>query len=253
MKTPFAAIAIAPLVFLVCAAPTFASVEQNDLVTLTRPSSLHGTSGGEFLATVTDNDSNPNDGNEAFNTFCVEINEHISLGGTYRVASVGQTTVATGSTLGSFAAWLYTNYLDNNLGIVVDTDKEANTIQIGIWKSMGYLGTVGNSFNGINSTPIGTNWTSSLLTTFENAYAAAIAGFSWAGGATDNYGNIGSYTGQIQIMNLVTNPGNVNSQDQLFRNPTLPPPGTAPAPEPISLITWSLLTASIVMLGRRSR
>jgi hypothetical protein len=250
MKTRFATVAVALIVSLVGSLPVFASVQAGDVVKLTRPAPLHGTSGGEFLAEVDNNDVDALFNNGSFNTFCVQLSENISLGSSYKVLSVGTTTVSGGVQLGSFAAWLYTSYLNNGLGIVVDTQQEANTIQIGIWKSMGYLGNIGNSFSGINTTPIGTNWTSSLLSTFESAYAAAIAGSSWTGGAADNYGNVGVYTGDIKIMNLVTIPGNANAQDQLVRIPT-PPGGGAPVPEPMSMVVWSFLALCVAGVSRR--
>jgi hypothetical protein len=262
MKTHLAAAAAALVLCISAPVASFASVQAGDLINLSRQGGVdYGTSGGEFRAlqdSISDADTALDDGE--FRTFCVEIGEHISLGSTYKVLSTGLTTKQTGSTLGSFAAWLYSAYLDNTLGITVDTHAEANTIQIGIWRSMGYLGTssdLPNPFGGINSSPIGaagSNWSSSLLATFDAMYAAAIANFSWGGGTPDAYGNIGTYTGQVQIMNLVGTGASVSHhQDQLFRDPGINNPPPPFVPEPMSFLVWSMLAMCVGTLGMRRR
>jgi hypothetical protein len=92
-------------------------------------------------------------------TFCVEISETISFGTPYTVTSATNTvTVNSGKTLGSFAAWLYTQFLKPTLGAGTglttipgfggDLSQDANAIQYGIWKSMGWL-------SGVTDTSLG--------------------------------------------------------------------------------------------------
>src|SRR3972149_1980443 len=153
MKSFFSAAAIALLVFSASAAPASASIATvNDQLKFYRGL---GTNGGIFhVDNLTTNgpSSSPYD----FDTFCVQISEHIILGSeTYRVASITDHTVLGNVPLGSFAAWLYTKFLDGAISILDNQD--ANAVQVGIWRSMGYL------LSGDNTSPVGSNYDGSLL------------------------------------------------------------------------------------------
>jgi hypothetical protein len=256
MKTLLAAAAAALVVCLATSIPARASIEfaaQNDLVI------LHdgpGNNGGIFYVDVVGSSSSPLIGGYDFPTFCVEITEHISLGSQYKVNTISNTTVLTGKTLGSFAAWLYTEFLKPYQGLGagisglsgwVSDNAHANAVQSLIWKSMGWTPT--QIAGAMVTTP-----DAAFITVLENAYAGDLL---WTNGASpDAYGNRGTYTGKIAIMNLIgPYPGSTaNAQDQLVYDDTIhgpPPPGAVP--EPISVVVWSLLAVCVggSILGRQ--
>ena len=187
-----------------------------------------------------------------FPTFCVEIEEHITPGSsnTYFVDNVSDTTVSGNKKLGSFAAWLYTEYLEAvtspaaaGLELVSNwgtTASHANAIQRGIWLSMGY------SISDADGAIDGSGYDSAFFGSLFQAYKDS----AWSDTATHNVGNDWNYgyvTGQVAIMNLTngTVRGGSKAQDQLVINPELPPGGGAPVPEPMSLLVWSLFAVCI--------
>jgi hypothetical protein len=226
MKSSLSAAALALVVFSAIAVPARASivVAAGDDVKLYRGP---GNSGGVFYVDVLGEgvSTSPYD----FDTFCVQLSEFISLGGpAYDVYSITKSTIAGNVSLGSFAAWLYNEFLDG--GIAIANNQDANAVQVGIWRSMGYLG------GGDATSPVGANYDAVLLASLDTAYAADAA---WAAQAVDINGN---KTGNISIMNLKTLSGD-NAQDQLVRMP--PPPGNTPVPEPLSIAVWSLLAMCV--------
>jgi hypothetical protein len=199
-----------------------------------------------------------------FFTFCVEIKESISFGTPYKVYNSNATvTINTNKTLGSFAAWLYTEFLKPVLGVGPgitaiagwggNLAKDANAIQYGIWKSVGWDDGPG-ALNG-NSGRFGGALGSYDSTFLQNLLSAYAADTTWTGGASaDANWNRGTEIGGVRIMNLVTlkSDGSIkhNYQDQLVWNP--PPPGSQePLPEPMSFLVWSMLAMCVGTIAMR--
>ena len=159
-----------------------------------------------------------------FDTFCVELTEHISLNTKYYVSAVSQTTHDTNKVLQPQAAWLFTQFIDGLgvsdwsatgiAGFAYDA-MHANALQLGVWRGLQTPWTdaqiVGNS-----------NWTSSYITgTLEPILNNWLANFtadlnsgSWVG------------TGDVAIMSLnkldrYGNPKPETAQDQLVLIPGL--------------------------------
>ena len=254
MKSFLSAAAIALVVFAVSAVPAGASIvefaqDEDNVI-------LHdgvGGNGGIFHVDVVSPNriSSPLINGYDFDTFCVEITEHIILGSTYHVTDISTQTVLTGKNLGSFAAWLYTEFLepalsgglglspilgDSSIPFSASVAADVNAVQKGIWKSMGWS----------DSQISGALTTTPDPTLYSNLQAAYAADTDWTGfAAADANLNQGTYTGNIAIMNLIgPNGSTVNAQDQLVWDDTIhppPPPGTSPVPEPLSVVVWSLL------------
>ncbi len=233
MKSLLATVA---LLVVVCAnaLPASASVEVavGDKLNLYRG---HGTLGGEFYVDVLDQGSAltaPYD----FGTFCVQLSESVKVSTgtsastgtkhTYEVLDISSST-NDGATLGSFAAWLYTMYCDNpamiaagDVGSVVK-NKIGNTLQAGIWLSMGY--TLPSNFANYA--------TSATLMAWHSAYVDDVTNNVWGtnpGGTFDaSTLNFGTYTGDVKIMSLGTryssgrHAGEIKTynQDQLVKMP----------------------------------
>ena len=235
-----------------CASIEFAEV--NDHVI------LHdgpGSRGGLFYVDVVGKSSSSSTYNGSspyydFPTFCAEITETFNPGSEYNVSNISNMTVLTNKTLGSLAAWVYTEYLKPVLGVGPgitgiagwggDAAQDANAIQYLIWKSLGWDDT--GSFGGVLG-----SYDSTFLTNLKSAYAADV---SWtASAAEDSNWNRGTYTGSVAIMNITGPvPGDGNAQDQLVWIP--PSGGTFPGvPEPISGIVWSLLAMCAVSVNAR--
>lgn len=234
MRSLLAAVLVALVSFAVVCGPARASiVVPGDDIKLYRGP---GTSGGLFYVDVLGKGATttPYD----FGTFCVQLSEYITLGATYDVYSVTKNTVSGGVPLGSFAAWLYTKFTMGAISIL--NDQDANAVQIGIWRSMGYLS------GGDGTSPIGGNYDALLLGTKTGPLAGTLTyqyynDLAWTGAAAiDANGNKGTYTGGVYIMNLKGLDGS-NAQDQLVRH----------MPEPISFLVWSLLAMCIAGCGRR--
>jgi hypothetical protein len=85
-----------------------------------------------------------------FDTFCVELTEHVKFGTTYYVNSISSRTDQGNNQLGEQAAWLYTQFLDKNSTKLVGFDFsspasaneqdraniQADALQLGIWQGM---------------------------------------------------------------------------------------------------------------------
>lgn len=238
MRSLFAAALVALVASLALSVPARASIQvvPGDDVKLYRGP---GTSGGVFYADVLGKGSSvsPYD----FSTFCVQLSEYISLGATYDVYSITKNTVSGGVPLGSFAAWLYTKFLAGGISIL--NDQDANAVQVGIWRSMGYLP------GGDGTSPIGGNYDALLI---GSRVAPAVGtltyqyynDLAWTGvAAIDANGNKGSNTGDIWIMNLKSLDG-ADAQDQVVQIPHMP--------EPMSLVVWSFLAMCGIGLSRRA-
>lgn len=210
------------------------NIAQNDNVVLSRASNgpNSGQIGGAFEVKVYSDDNNDNIhvGNtpkDSFTTFCVELTKTISLGTTYNVnaidplknSSPGSPNLTTGF-LTAEAAWLYTQFLDNN---AAEFDNE-NNVQYGIWIGMGYDPTAISNL--VQST-----WTAPVLA---NAVSAVNGWFSSQSLADWKLANPTGFGG-IQIMQLGI--GNVDNQDQLVRLVN-PEPVMTPTPEPTTLAIW---------------
>jgi hypothetical protein len=211
-----------------------AFVVPGDLVQLTYPSPQAGSPGGIFVATI-----NPGPSSYSFETFCVQLNEFISLGTTYEVISVTDHTVSGNYPLTDYVAWLYDNFLDGSLNGFTHTGADANALQLAIWEQMGFT----DSF--IQS-DLGAGWF--------NAASTTLASKTWL--ADFNAASMSGWTnpGNIKIMNLgEVNSGNANRQDQLVR---IDAPGNAPpeAPEAASLAIWGVLASvAAVRFGKHLR
>lgn len=227
-----------------------ASVQIGDFVKLTRGSN-HGTGGGAF-----DVDDLNDPGTLDFKTFCVEITEHISLGSTYYVYDIsnhndkngGPSNGSANRTLGTTAAWLYTQFRQGDIVLTDPNTTTArnleNAMQLGIWRGMlngsnvGYtnadiLAAVGGQ-SGWNG---GISYIANILDPILNGWFTSLAAdyATWqAHGAT--------YTGGVQIMNLKTSPTGAYAQDQLIWE-DIPGQTQLDAPEPATLAVWSGLAA----------
>ena len=262
--------AIFVLLVVICAhaLPASASVEVavGDKLDLYRG---HGTLGGEFYVDVL------NKGSETslfdFGTFCVQLSEYVNVSSetgtkyTYEVVGIGLSTMPSGSnsaTLGSFAAWLYDMYSSNPAMIATEDmgstfkNKIGNTLQAGIWLSMGYALPAGfDVYSYANS---------SLLQQWHNAYLADVTGGLWGPAVSGSAGtdlNLGTFTGDVKIMSLGTRytsgqyAGEIktHNQDQLVKIPP-PPTGDSPVPEPTSVAVWMLLSVCFgCVTSNRSR
>lgn len=200
-----------------------AGVAINDLIKL---SDGPGHPGGIFYVQDLTQPSVP-----VFGTFCSEIEEGVSFS-TYRVANIGTVTVNGGKILTPFAAWLYDRFLGHGGGLPGFTlnDQDANTVQLGIWKSMGYTQpfmetNVGPGFYGLYNF-----WLN--FKGWENTFNTQVANSQWSG------------IGNVRVMNLKTLDGH-DAQDQLVE-----------IPEPLGCFVWPLilgcLGASRKFYARRS-
>lgn len=246
MKLLLSTAAVAVIVFSTCALSARASiVAAGDDIKLYDGL---GTSGGIFHVDVLGSgaSTSPYD----FDTFCVQTKEFISFSPTYRVLSIGKNVLGSDSShqnnvaLSSFAAWLYSGFLGvdgvslASTGFNVNTLSHVNTLQAGIWTSLGYTSLF---------TP-----DAALLTSLTNLYNSDM---TWAAQTADINGN---KTGNVKIMNLVTLNANgvgikTHHQDQLVWIPTSPPPPPV-VPEPLSVVVWSLLAMCAgSVIARRTR
>lgn len=227
MTRRFISFCAAVFVFTGAVSTATAAIEVGDLIKF---GNGPGSPGGIFF--IDDlNEGTTHD----FDTFCVQLEEFIAFGPTYKVANLSQSTVGLGARpLTDFAAWLYNSYLDETLNnfnyaikhvtsgassTVTAAKNQANELQYAIWRAMGY-----------SDSEIGSGWSGS----YDDNYSGWLADFTasgWTG------------TGDIYVMNLlgIDSQGNYtkNVQDQLVRIPT---PGTSEhVPEPLSVAIWSML------------
>jgi len=132
-----------------------------------------------------------------FDTFCVERNEYITIGGTYYIGSITASAIAGGLTggspdpLSSEAAYLYNQWVT---GAIEKTIDNANALQLAIWGFEGELGSL-------------------LLTGLAQTY------INEAGEFAD-----GSLYG-IRVMNLLSGPRGALKQDMLVYG-AVPEPAT---------------------------
>lgn len=113
--------------------------------------------GGEFKAVTTPSLGKINLG--TFQTFCIELNEHLSFGGTYNyrinsgaVAGGTSETVAldpnTGLSMDNISAgtaYLYANYRAGNAGFTVGSLTDAANLQNAIWYLENEIGSIGGA------------------------------------------------------------------------------------------------------------
>lgn len=194
--------------------------------------------GGEFLYKRNTVDANWNSASlDSARTFCCEMTEFMSFGTTYKVASVGTTTVATGKTLKAGVASLYRQWYDgmvsNQSSVTIagaqytynnDTlrGRDARALQIAIWNGMGFdTASVLNAEQADIKAKANT-WISFVTTMNNNSSSSS-----------DLFG--------VRIMNLKTLGGG-DAQDQL----------TA-VPEPGSLGVVFCVVAGAGALARRKR
>jgi hypothetical protein len=192
-----------------------------------------GSPGGIFHAEAfrTATDTNPKG---TFDTFCVELTEHITLGTRYLVHGIGLKTVNGDRTLGADSAWLYTQFLDKDSTALTffnfnnPSREQADALQLGIWQGMldkdnkrmsdaGISGLAGWTTSIYKGSPdYATYLRSTYLTTWLGAFDADVLSGKWSG------------TGDIKIMNLRKYNHNTltathYAQDQLVRvTPELP-------------------------------
>jgi hypothetical protein len=192
-----------------------------------------GSPGGVFHVDVFHNrtDINPKG---TYDTFCVELTEHINFDTRYYIQSIGLKTINGGRTLAPQAAWLYTQFLDQNTSALAGFNfslvagnpsstqarDQANALQLGIWR-----GLLDDSNNPMSYTDIRNlaGWTSGYVTYLKDNYLT-----TWLGAFTAD--TAWSGTGNIRIMNLrqYTYKNNTltpttYAQDQLVRvTPELP-------------------------------
>ncbi len=194
---------------------------------------LPGSSGGRFAVNNPGGQISGAYNFGGFETFCVEVEEHITQNGVYRVKAIS-TQNSSGKTLGSQAAWLYTQFRAGTLTgfetAGANATNDANALQYGIWQGMGYSDTdiasnLGISASSLNST-YKNHWTNS-------GWATDFANSGWTG------------IGQVRVMQLKGSAINstANHQDQLLL-----------IPEPGSLAIWGLVgLGCTVMTSRRRR
>ena len=242
MRTILLGLALA----LALPASSWASIQVGQSVQFSRGAN-QGSGGGVFNAT------SPSNAYAAFQTFCVELTEHISFGSTYYVYNIGTTNNLGGKTLGSTTAWLYTQFREGD--IALGSANAENAMQLGIWRGMGYTN------NEIASTMNGhSNWgsTANALSTYiplldgilTNWFTTLSADFA----AWQSHG--ANYIGGVQIINISTSltpRSGTYAQDQLIWNP-VPDPEPGTVPEPMTLAVWGglgLCGAAIAYRNKR--
>jgi len=130
------------LLLLIAAVTLAVTSAQANLVTINWVEN-HSSTAGEFVLT------SPNGAFTAFNTFCVEINQYISVGNTYSytiangsdggINSPNLTPVALGT------AWLYSQFFNGTLAGFTDTAQQQTDLQNAIWFFQGELSSLNNN------------------------------------------------------------------------------------------------------------
>jgi hypothetical protein len=198
-----------------------------------------GTPGGIFYVQNVTAPSEP-----VFDTFCVQLEEKIAFGNTYKVDAISHTSEVAGSRpLTSFAAWLYNSYLNQTLASFDFSIKDAasganaaaaltqaNELQTATWHALGYTrDQIGQGYYDTYNVNYGA---------WQNLFNADVAANNWSG------------TGDIYVLNLLGQDANgnytVNAQDQLARISSV-------VPEPWSLAVWGGLVAGVLLAKRRGR
>lgn len=152
---------------------------------------VHSPNGGAFLVTP--------DTGDAFQTFCLERNEYISLGGTYsyQIADATDGGINGGPDPVSIGtAWLYSNFRNGTLPGFTGTSSQMDQLQNTFWYLEGELSSLGN-------------------TAWLNAAQLALPNFNLLSDADGLYG--------VGVWNLYTSSGG-HAQSQLSY--TVPEPAT---------------------------
>jgi hypothetical protein len=194
--------------------------------------------GGEFLYKRNNVNANWSSSSlDSARTFCCEMTEFMNFDTTYRVASVGRTTVATDKTLSVGVASLYRKWYDgmasnqNSIAISGATyiyndnsqrGKDARALQIAIWWGMGFDTTSVLNAEAADIRAKANTWINYISDM--NASAAP---------SSDLFG--------IRIMNLKTM-SEGNAQDQLVA-----------VPEPGSLCALLFFGGAATIFARRKR
>lgn len=139
------------LTIVALVALSLASAQAN-LVTITWAPN-HSSDAGEFVMTP--------QGGDAFDTFCVEQNQFINIGGTYSY------TIANGSDGGVNApnltpvslgtAWLYRNFRNGTLNGFTGTSQQQTDLQDAIWSLQGELAPSSNHWIELAQSTLGAN------------------------------------------------------------------------------------------------
>ena len=202
------------------AAPAFG------VATVTFQDSFGSTSGGEFQATPSDFGFTPVGLGEfgGFETFCVEMNEHVRFNSTFYVEFSGaavnggvggeEPPGSNSDPLDSMTAYLYTNFINHSLTgydytTGADRIASADALQYAIW----YI-----------EDEITEPLTGLALDFYNDAFGAVDSG-SWQG------------LGNVQVMNVFIDPDyTLNRQDQLIMSSEFSSvPDPVPAPGAILL------------------
>jgi hypothetical protein len=174
--------------------------------------------GGEFLYKRNVVDSNWNSSSlDSARTFCCEMTEYMNFNTTYKVASVGTTTVATNKTLTAGVASLYRQWYDGmvsnqssatfagasySYSNATQRGRDGRALQIAIWNGMGF------------------DTTSVLNSESSDIKAKATTWISYISSMNSSSNSSSDLFG-VRIMNLKTLNG-ANAQDQLT---AVPEPG----------------------------
>jgi hypothetical protein len=147
-----------------------------------------------------------------FDTFCVELTEHINLvTTTYYVDNVGLWTVHGNKKLGAQAAWLYTQFLNVNNSLTtglagfdfslvagnpssMTAKRQADALQLGIWRGMVDINNDPDPYEDSDIRSLA-GWSQTYINALTSDYLG-----TWLGNFANDLNWSG--TGNIRIMNL---------------------------------------------------